>query len=248
MVLHIRRICPNDLIQAGIRRYKNYLRMKKIKILIVEDHEIVIKGIKALLEPYKELEVVGYALESEDARKKMEKLKPDIVIMDINLPGISGIELTKIITKEHSSTKVIYYTSHVDEELVTRGFEAGAYGYVPKDFRPEELIEAIHLAINGQKFMKGIVSEKFISSYLKFEKEKKLLEDMPLSGRELEVLKCLSQGLSNNQIAEKLSVSMDTVEKHKNDLMKKLNIYSTAELIIYAIFKSLMYGSPYGGN
>ncbi len=214
--------------------------MEKIRILIVEDHEVVIKGIKALLEPYEELEVVGYALESEDARKKMDELKPDVVIMDINLPEISGIELTKIITEKYPSTKVVYYTSHVDEELITRGFEAGAYGYVPKDFSTEELIEAIHMVNTGQKFMKGIVSEKFISSYLKSEKEKKFLQDMPLSDRELEVLKYLSQGLSNKQIADKLFISIRTVETHKHNLMKKLNIFSTAELVIYAIQNNII--------
>lgn len=161
--------------------------MDKIKILIVEDHEVVIKGVKALLEPYEELELVGYALEANEAQRKMEELRPDVIIMDINLPEISGIELTKIITEKYPWAKVVYYTSHVDETLITEGFEAGAFGYVPKNFKPEELIEAIHMVHNGQKYMKGIVSEKFLSNYLKSEKEKKLRQDVPLSERELEV-------------------------------------------------------------
>ena len=135
--------------------------MEKIKILIVEDHEVVIKGIKALLEPYDEIEIIGYALDPEDAQKKMESLTPDIIIMDINLPEMSGIELTKIISEKYPDSKVIYYTSHVDERLITDGFEAGAFGYVPKDFSMEELVEVIRMVNNGQKYMKGIVSEKF---------------------------------------------------------------------------------------
>jgi len=214
--------------------------MKKIRILIVEDHEVVIKGIKTLLEPYDELEIVGYALDSEEAMQKVEELRPDIVIMDINLPEVSGIEVTEMITSNYPLCKVIYYTSHVDEELITQGFEAGAYGYVPKNFKPQELIEAIHLVNDGQKFMKGIVSEKFISSYLKSEKEKKMKQDIPLSERELEVLKHMSQGLSNKQIADKLFISIRTVETHKHNLMKKLNIYSTAELVIYAIQNNII--------
>ncbi len=214
--------------------------MKKIRILIVEDHEVVIKGIKTLLEPYDELEIVGYALDSEEAMRKVEELRPDIVIMDINLPEVSGIEVTEKITSQYPLCKVIYYTSHVDEELITNGFEAGAYGYVPKNFKPQELIEAIHMVNDGQKFMKGIVSEKFISSYLKSEKDKKMKQEVPLSEREMEVLKHMSEGLSNKQIADKLFISIRTVETHKHNLMKKLNIYSTAELVIYAIQNNII--------
>lgn len=214
--------------------------MKKIRILIVEDHEVVIKGIKTLLEPYDELEIVGYALDSEEAMRKVEEFRPDIVIMDINLPEVSGIEVTENITSQYPLCRVIYYTSHVDEMLITQGFEAGAYGYVPKNFKPQELIEAIHMVNDGQKFMKGIVSEKFISSYLKSEKDKKMKQEVPLSEREMEVLKHMSQGLSNKQIADKLFISIRTVETHKHNLMKKLNIYSTAELVIYAIQNNII--------
>jgi len=214
--------------------------MEKIKILIVEDHEVVIKGIKTLLEPYEELEITGYALDADEAQRKIEHLMPDVIIMDINLPEVSGIELTKIITENYPDVKVVYYTSHVDEDLITQGFEAGAFGYVPKNFSTEELIEAIHMVHQGQKFMKGIVSEKFLSSYLKSEKEKKMKENVPLSERELEVLKFLSQGMSNKQIADKLFISIRTVETHKHNLMKKLNIFSTAELVIYAIQNSII--------
>jgi len=214
--------------------------MKKIRILIVEDHEVVIKGIKTLLEPYDELEIVGSALDSEEAMRKTEELRPDVVIMDINLPEVSGIEVTEKITSQYPLCKVIYYTSHVDEELITQGFEAGAYGYVPKNFKPQELIEAIHMVNDGQKFMKGIVSEKFIASYLKSEKEKKMKQEVPLSEREMEVLKHMSQGLSNKQIADQLFISIRTVETHKHNLMKKLNIYSTAELVIYAIQNNII--------
>ena len=214
--------------------------MKKIRILIVEDHEVVIKGIKTLLEPYDELEIVGYALDSEEAMQKVEEHRPDIIIMDINLPEVSGIEITEKITSEYPLSKVIYYTSHVDEQLITQGFEAGAFGYVPKNFKPQELIEAIHMVHDGQKFMKGIVSEKFISSYLKSEKEKKMKQDIPLSEREVEVLKHMSQGLSNKQIADELFISIRTVETHKHNLMKKLDIYSTAELVIYAIQNNII--------
>ena len=214
--------------------------MKKIKILIVEDHEVVIKGIKTLLEPYDELEIVGYALDSDEAMKKVDELRPDIIIMDINLPEVSGIQITEMISEQYPLTKVIYYTSHVDEELITQGFEAGAYGYVPKNFKPQELIEAINMVNSGQKFMKGIVSEKFIASYLKSEKEKKMKQDIPLSERELEVLKHMSLGKSNKQIADELFISIRTVETHKHNLMKKLNIFSTAELVIYAIQNNII--------
>lgn len=214
--------------------------MKKIRILIVEDHEVVIKGIKTLLEPYEDLEIVGYALDSDEAMRKVEELRPDIIIMDINLPEVSGIQITEMVSEQFPLSKVIYYTSHVDEELITQGFEAGAFGYVPKNFKPQELIEAIHMVYEGQKFMKGIVSEKFIASYLKSEKDKKLKQDIPLSERELEVLKHMSLGLSNKQIADKLFISIRTVETHKHNLMKKLNIFSTAELVIYAIQNNII--------
>jgi DNA-binding NarL/FixJ family response regulator len=209
--------------------------MEKIKVLIVEDHEMVVLGVKHLLTYYRDIQVIGVAINGNEAIEKTEELSPDIVIMDISLPDISGIEATKKILVKNQDIKIIFHTSLVDEENIVAGFDAGAFGYVPKNFKAEDLVEAIRSVHSGNKYLKGVVSEIFVESFLKQKDEKKAKSSIPLTERELEILQNIASGLTNSQIAEKLFISVRTVEVHKANILKKLNFNTTADLVRYAI-------------
>ncbi|MBI4648770.1 MAG: response regulator transcription factor [Bacteroidia bacterium] len=209
--------------------------MDKITTIIVEDHELVTIGVKSKLSHYKDIDVLGTATNGEEAIELVKEHKPDVVIMDITLPGMSGIAATKIITDNFPECKVLYLTSHIDEESIIKGFEVGGCGYLPKTYKSEELVEAIRTVYTGKRYLKGIVSEIFLSSYFKSKQEQEIKEKVPLSKREIEVIKTLTTGLSNKQIADKLNISLRTVEVHKGNIMRKLKLFSTAELVIYAI-------------
>lgn len=209
--------------------------MDKIRTVIVDDHELVAIGIKSKLSHYKDIVVVATASNGEEAIEVVREYNPDVVVMDIALPGMSGIDATKVITDNFPESKVLFLTSHIDEDSIIEGFEVGACGYLPKSYKSEELVEAIRTVYEGKNYLKGIVSEIFLSSYFKSKHEQEIKESIPLSKRELEVLKIVTTGLSNKQIADKMNISLRTVEVHKGNIMKKLDLFSTAELVIYAI-------------
>ncbi|MFH0895441.1 MAG: response regulator transcription factor [Bacteroidota bacterium] len=214
--------------------------MEKIKVLIVEDHEMVVLGVKHLLTYYRDIQVIGVATNGKEAVEKTAELAPDIVIMDISLPDISGIEATKQILEKNQDVRIIFHTSLVDEENIVEGFDSGAYGYVPKNFKAEDLVEAIRSVHAGNKFLKGVVSEIFVESFLKQKDEKKTKSNIPLTDRELEILQNIASGLTNSQIAEKLFISVRTVEVHKANILKKLNFNTTADIVRYAIKNRLI--------
>jgi DNA-binding NarL/FixJ family response regulator len=216
--------------------------MKKIKVLIVDDHDIVIVGLKALLSRNHDIEIVAITTDGEETIAKVEDLLPDVVVLDIDLPKISGIEVTEFITKNYPEVKVLLHTSYADEEHVISGFEAGASGYVPKSFKTDQLLEAIRTVHKGERYIKGSVSEMFISSYFKSKKteETPITVKQSLTSRETEILKNITDGISNQEIADKLSISVRTVEAHKHNIMKKLEIFNTAELVKYAIKNNII--------
>jgi DNA-binding NarL/FixJ family response regulator len=209
--------------------------MNKIRTFLVEDHEVVAIGVKAKLSHYKDISVVGSANNGVDAIEQILEVEPDVIIMDITLPGMSGLEAAEKILTQNPDLRLLFFTSHIDEDSIIKGFEIGACGYVPKSYKSEELVDAIRTVANGKRYLKGIVSEIFVSSYFKTKQEKEIQESIPLSKRELEVLQVVTTGLSNKQIADKLNISLRTVEVHKGNIMRKLNLFSTAELVIYAI-------------
>lgn len=216
-----------------------------IKVLLVDDHELILLGIKRILSAVPNVELVGTASNGEETIDKIRLLQPDIVILDIDIPKISGIDLTENIQKNFPNTKVILHTSYVDEEHIVKGFELGASGYVPKNFKPEDLIEAITTVHQGKRYLKGIVSDIFMESFFKEKQIKKEKEETPapdevLTKREIEVLKLISQGMTNQEMAETLFISVRTVEVHKANIMKKLNMNSTADLVKYAIKNNII--------
>lgn len=217
--------------------------MEKIKVIIADDHDIVIMGLKQLLSKVHNLDVVAVSDDGYDTLAKVEEFKPDVLILDIDIPSISGIQVTEQVVKNFPDTKVILHTGYTDEEHIVAGFEAGAFGYVPKNFKTEDLIEAIYSVHNGQRYIKGSVSETFVNSYFKSKKQSEEHQEeivIPLTEREIEILKNVAEGYSNQDIANRLNISIRTVETHKSNIMKKLEMDNTAELVKYAIKHNLI--------
>jgi DNA-binding NarL/FixJ family response regulator len=208
--------------------------MDKIKVIIVDDHDLIVLAARQIFSKVPEIKLVGVANNGEEAYKKIKELKPDVVILDVMLPGMDGIELTRKIVSEFSSTKVVLHSSSVSEDMIVTGFEAGAMAYVPKNFKPGQLVEAILTVVNGEHYSKGFVSEILIENFLK-SKSKKDGHNNKLTERETEILQAITKGMTNQQLADNLHISVRTVEAHKSNIMKKLKINSTAELVVYAI-------------
>ncbi len=215
--------------------------MNKIRILLADDHPLVRSGLVKLLEPYKEFVVVGEASDGEEAVAMTTKLEPDVVVIDLSMPKLSGVEATKIIEKNNPSTKVLVLTMHDSEEYVYQILKSGAGGYVLKNSSRDELAAAIRAVAKGEKFFSPRVSEIMVEAYLrKAEKrEESPLEDkdLPLTKREKEILFYIADGLSNTQIAEKLFISPRTVDTHRTNIMQKLDIHDAANLVRFALSK-----------
>ena len=215
--------------------------MSKIKILLVDDHEIVYLGIEKLLSEYPHLKLIAIARDGEEALEKVKKYLPDIVLLDINIPKINGIKVTEEIVKKYPKTKIIIHTSYTDEEYIVKGFEVGAMGYVPKNFNADQIVEAIETVSSGERYIKGLVSEALMNSFFKKDEKKVIPQGATiLTEREIEVLKFITKGMSNHEIAQELYISIRTVEVHKANLMKKIGINNTAELVVYAIKNNLV--------
>jgi two-component system response regulator NreC len=215
--------------------------MNKIRILLADDHPLVRSGLVKLLEPYKEFVVVGEASDGEEAVAMTKKLEPDIVVIDLSMPKLSGVEATKIIQKNNPLSKVLVLTMHDSEEYVYQILKSGAGGYVLKNSGRDELAAAIRAVANGEKFFSPRVSEIMVEAYLrKAEKREEAPlndKDLPLTKREKEILFYIADGLSNAQIAEKLFISPRTVDTHRTNIMQKLNIHDAANLVRFAIGK-----------
>ncbi|MDQ3394363.1 MAG: response regulator transcription factor [Bacteroidota bacterium] len=217
--------------------------MEKIKVLIVDDHALVRDGLCAMFSNLSEITVVGEASSGNEALNKTEAYNPDIILMDIMMPGMNGIEATQIIKEDHPDVKVIFLSMEVTEAFISEAVQVGASGYLPKDSRKNVLIEAItKVAAGGRYFSSSIselVFEKFYENSLKGKKTN-ISSGIKISKREVEVLKLIASGMSNKDIAEKLFISGRTVDAHRNHIMQKLDIHSTADLVKYAIKNELI--------
>ncbi|HNW98687.1 MAG TPA: response regulator transcription factor [Bacteroidales bacterium] len=215
------------------------MNKKKINIFLVDDHQIVRDGIKSLLLDSTEIEITGEASYGKELMEKIELIKPDVILMDISLPDISGIELTRQITKQYPEIKIVILSMYTQEEFITNAIAAGAKGYLPKNTTQQELFNAIMAVHAGKEYynesVSKIILENYISTVRKSNETNAEDEKENLSGREKQILKLYVEGLSNQEIADKLFISIRTVESHKNHMMQKLGVKSTVELVKYAI-------------
>ena len=213
--------------------------MSKIRILLADDHPLVRSGLMALLEPLKEFQIVGEAGDGREAVGLTRKLKPDVVVIDLSMPVMSGIDATKIIREEVPVSKVLVLTMHENEEYVYQILRSGAGGYILKNCSREELAAAIRAVARGEKFFSPRVSEMMVQGYLRKAEARETHSVDPgtatLTPRENEVLACVAEGLTNHEMAEKLFISARTVETHKTNIMQKLGIEDTSKLIRYAV-------------
>jgi two-component system response regulator DegU len=215
-----------------------------IKILIVDDHRIIRDGLKSLLSGEKDIEIIGEASNGEDALEKNRELKPDIIIADITMPEMNGIEMTRTICREGTGAKVLMVSMHDNEDYINQALEVGASGFLLKDSSKDELIKAIKAVENGETYCSGEVSKILLNKFLLSSKSKKLKteaeEKLDLTKREKEILKLISDGLSNKEIATKLFVSTRTVDTHRYNLMQKLGVKNGAELVRLAFKLNLI--------
>lgn len=210
--------------------------MKKIRVLLAEDHTIVRQGISALLRSEPDIEVAGEAADGLEALELAKKLIPDVVLMDIAMRNLNGLEATRKIKKLFPHTKVLVLTMYDNEEWIFQILKVGASGYLIKDSAMTELTSAIRAVHQGDSYLSPSISKKVIEEYIRKAEmgEKGGLEDL-LSGREREILQLIAEGHSVPQIASLLCISKKTVEAHKNHIMEKLNIRDKVGLIKYAI-------------
>jgi len=216
--------------------------MDKIRIVLADDHELVRSGLIKLLETYKDLAIVGEAGDGLEAVEKTKKLNPDVLIIDLSMPKLSGIEATKIVRKECPNVAVLVLTMHHNEEYVYQIFKSGAGGYILKEAGKEELANAIHVVARGEKYFSSRVSEIMVNGFLRKrsghdERVPADVEDssIELTKREKEVLSLIAEGLNNQEISEKLFISPRTVDTHRTNIMQKLDIHDAANLVKFAI-------------
>jgi DNA-binding NarL/FixJ family response regulator len=210
-------------------------------VLLAEDHTIVRKGIRSLLDEESDIKVVGEAEDGREAVDKVEQLEPDVVLMDISMPTLNGLEATRQIIKRWPDVKVLILTMYTDEEYIFQFLRAGAAGYLVKRTAPTELVSAIQAAYRGESFLSPVVSKKVIEEYVRYALESAPEDDYDkLTDREREVLQLLAEGFTNKEIARQLHISVKTAGVHRTNLMDKLDLHNLSEVTKYAIRKGII--------
>ena len=215
--------------------------MARTKVLIADDHAIVREGVRMILAKEPDIEVVGEAEDGQQALDLVEQLGPNVVIMDLSMPGMGGIEATKKVKEQHPSVSVLALTMHEDESYVFQLLRAGASGYVLKRAAAQDLVQAVRAAAKGEAFLYPSVARKVVEDYLKRVEAGEERERYDgLTEREREILTLIAQGLGNQQIAEKLYITIKTVQTHRAHVLEKLGLHDRTQLVRYAIRKGLI--------
>lgn len=212
-----------------------------IRIILADDHALMRRGLRLVLEQQKDFEVVGEANDGREAVALAETLNPDIVVMDITMPNLNGIEAARQIHTKHSSTSIIMLSMHADESFVLRALKAGARGYLLKESAESDLIGAVRLVFEGKAFFSPTVSRMLVQDYVRQLQDKDVEDSYELlTARERELLQLIAEGKSNKDIANMLNLSVYTVETHRGNILNKLNLHSVPELILYAVRKGVI--------
>ena len=212
---------------------------RPLHLLLVDDHPIVRTGLRMLFQSEPDMQVVGEVDSGAEAIAAVQKLRPDVVIMDVAMPGMNGIEATRQIKANSPETAVLALTMHEDEQYFFAMLNAGASGYIPKRAAPDDLVAAIRVVAEGNVFLYSSLA-RFLMKDIAEQKLTATSEAAGLTAREIEVLTLIAEGSTSREIAEDLVISVKTVERHRENIMRKLDIHSRVELVKYAIRRGLI--------
>ena len=215
--------------------------MKKTRILIADDHGIVRKGLRLQLEQHEQFEVIAEAEDGREAVRLAEEMEPDVVIMDIAMPNLNGIQATAQIVKRKPNTGIIILSMHSDESYLTRSLAAGAKGYLLKDSADVDLFRAVQVVSQGKPFFSPAIANTLLEDYMR-QLQQRGLEDSYdlLTDREKEIFQLLAEGRSNKDVAQQLTLSTYTVETHRTRIMQKLNLHNATDIVLYAVRKKII--------
>ena len=214
----------------------------RIRVLIVDDHALFRRGLMLVLESEDGIEVVGEADDGEDAIAKAEQLAPDVVLMDVRMPRISGIEATRRLSEMLPTTKIIMLTVSDEEDDLYEAIKAGATGYLLKEISIEEVADAVRAVVQGQTLISPSMASKLIAEFTNLAKRATDRQQVPaprLTERELDVLRLVAQGITNREIAEQLFIAENTVKNHVRNILEKLHLHSRMEAVLYAVREKL---------
>jgi DNA-binding NarL/FixJ family response regulator len=212
-----------------------------VTVLIADDHSIVRRGLRAIIESQPDLKVVGEAITGREVVQMCEQLHPELAIVDIAMPQLNGIDATEKITKHCPATTVIILSMHSDEAYILRALTAGARAYILKDSAETDLIPAIYAVLRGRPYFSPRVANMLLEDYVRFLRQRGLQDSYDLlTDREKEVLQLIAEGRSNKEVANLLNIGVSTIETHRGNIMQKLDLHSTAEIVLYAMRKRLI--------
>ncbi len=212
-----------------------------VRIVLIEDHQLFRDGLKSIFSAEEDIELVGEAADATAGLEIVRKALPDVLLLDIGIPGVSGLEICRQITISHPEIRIIILTMHRSDTYVTSAFSAGAMGYVLKHAAVDELITAIRSVNSGKKYISSELTEGILDKYVtKIEEDKDAHSVSELSERENEIVRLIAQGWDTNKIANALHLSPSTVKTHRAQIMRKLNVHKNIELVKYAVKKGLI--------
>jgi two-component system, NarL family, response regulator NreC len=215
--------------------------VSKVRILIADDHGIVRKGLRLQLEQHEDFEVVGEASDGREAVRAADELKPDVVIMDIAMPNLNGIQAAAQLVKRNPQLGIIMLSMHSDESYLMRTLAAGAKGYLLKDTADVDLYRAVQVVAQGKPFFSPAISNTLLEDYMRRLQQRGLQDTYDLlTDREKEIFQLLAEGKSNKDVASLLNLSPSTVETHRTRIMQKLDLHSSAEIVLYAVRKKII--------
>jgi len=213
----------------------------KIRVLIADDHDVVRAGVRSLLERHDDIEIVGEASDGREAVRMAEATSPSLIVMDIAMPQLNGIDAAVQILRQEPATRIIILSMYADEEFLIRALTAGVKGYLLKDSVQADLLRAVRAVAAGRSFFSPEIAQTLAEDYVR-QLQQKGAEDsyVLLTDREREILQLLAEGKSNKEVAALLNLSPYTVETHRTHLMQKLNLHNTAEIVLYAVRKKIV--------
>lgn len=215
--------------------------MKSIRILLADDHTVVRKGLRLLLESNPGFEVIADAADGREAVTLAEKLAPDVVVMDVAMPVLNGIEAARQISQKNPDAAIVFLSMHSDESYVLKALKSGARAYLLKDSAEQDLINAVIAVREGKAFFSPVISKMLVEDYMRQMRDRAVEDSYDLlTTREREVLQLLAEGRNNKEVATLLGLSAYTVETHRGNILQKLNLHNQAELILYAVRKGVI--------